>query len=135
MKRIVMAGWFAIAILCGGMTSAQAPQAAAPAKKEFLYRLQAARVDGSRTGPSPEELAIINQHLDYLQDLTAKGVVILAGRTLNYDETSFGMVILRAASEDAAREVMNSDPGVKKGLFLATLFPYRVIFMEGHPVP
>jgi uncharacterized protein YciI len=75
---------------------------------------------------TPEEDEIIDQHFAYLQELTKEGVVILAGRTLNTDETSFGLTIFEAEDETAAREIMESDPAVKNGIMSATLYPYRV---------
>ena len=75
---------------------------------------------------TPEEDEIIDQHFAYLQDLTKKGVVILVGRTLNTDATSFGLTIFEAEDETAAREIMENDPAVKSGIMAATLYPYRV---------
>lgn len=75
-----------------------------------------------------EEDEIIDQHVAYLQDLTQKGVLILAGRTLNTDESSFGVTIFEAEDETAAREIMENDPAVKNGIMAASLFPYRVAF-------
>ncbi|MGA2236275.1 MAG: YciI family protein [Terriglobales bacterium] len=63
----------------------------------------------------------------YLQDLNAQGVIILVGRTLNTDENTMGLTIFRAESEDAARQIMNRDPAVKKGVMTATLHPFRVV--------
>ncbi len=37
-----------------------------------------------------------------------------------------GIVIFRAASEGAAREFMNGDPAVQKGVMKATMFPFKV---------
>ena len=51
------------------------------------------------------------------------------GRTLNTDESSFGIVIFRARSEEAARAVMNADPAVQAGGMRARLFPYRIALM------
>jgi uncharacterized protein YciI len=73
-----------------------------------------------------EEDEIIDQHFAYLQDLTKEGVIILVGRTLNTDETGFGLTIFEAEDEFAARQIMENDPAVKNGLMAATLFPYRV---------
>ena len=100
---------------------------------QFLYRLTPARADMLKTGLTPQEQAITAEHFDYLKDLHAKGILILAGRTLNTDESSFGIVVIRAESEDAARRIMNTDPGLVKGLQKATLFPYRVALLEGRP--
>jgi uncharacterized protein len=74
-------------------------------------------------GPDAEERLVIEEHLNYLKDLTRRAVLILAGRTLNPDEGVFGLVIFRAQSEDAAREIMNGDPAIRKGIMTGCLFP------------
>lgn len=53
-------------------------------------------------GSTPEEERIVDAHYSYLKALTDQGVVILAGRTLNTDKSSFGIVIFRSDSEEAA---------------------------------
>lgn len=77
-------------------------------------------------GATPDEAALVSEHFAYLERLTAEGVVILAGRTLNTDATSFGIIIFNAADEQRAREVVDSDPAIKHGVMRAELFPYRV---------
>jgi len=104
------------------------------AEKQFLYRVQASRHDILRTGPTAEEAAIVQEHFEYLKELTRKGVVILVGRTLTTDESAFGIAIFRAESEEAARSIMSNDPAVKKGVMRATLFPFRVALTQGSPV-
>jgi hypothetical protein len=47
---------------------------------EFIYVLRSARVEMLTDGPTVNEAAAIGEHFAYLQDLTAKGVVVLAGR-------------------------------------------------------
>jgi uncharacterized protein YciI len=94
--------------------------------QEFLYKLQLVRADLLRTGPTNAEQAIVSEHFAYLQGLHAQGVIILVGRTLNTDETAMGLAVFRAESEDAAREIMNNDPAVTKGLMMATLYPFKV---------
>ncbi len=90
----------------------------------FLYRIQPVRAEVLQGGASKLESSQIEEHFSYLKLLSEKGVVFLAGRTTNSDYSSFGMVILRAASEDEARNIMNSDPAVKNRVFRAELFPY-----------
>ena len=80
-----------------------------------------------RTGSTAEEQAVVAEHFAYLQDLTAKGRIILVGRTLNTDENTMGLAIFRAESEDEARRIMNDDPAVKKGIMSATLYPFKVV--------
>ena len=55
--------------------------------------------------------------------------MVLAGRTLNTDERSFGIVIFRADSEEAARRVMDQDPAVRNRVMRAELYPYRIALM------
>ena len=54
-------------------------------------------------GPTPEEERVVGEHFAHLEDLTERGVLILAGRTLNTDETSFVIVMFRAGTPELAR--------------------------------
>ena len=94
--------------------------------QQFLYRLQVTRSEMLSGGPTPEEARVVGAHLNYLKKLAEEGVVVLAGRTQNNDESTFGIVILNAADEAAARAVMENDPAVKGSVMHATLFPFRV---------
>ena len=101
--------------------------------QQFLYKLELVRADMLQTGPTPEEQAAVGEHFAYLQDLTAKGVVILVGRTLTYDKNTMGLAIFQAESEDTARQIMNADPAVRKGVMTATLFPFKVV-LQGNQI-
>jgi uncharacterized protein YciI len=94
---------------------------------EFLYKLQLVRGDMLRNGPTDAEQAIVAEHFAYLQDLNARGVIILVGRTLTTDENTMGLTIFRAESEEAARQIMSADPAVKKRVMTATLYPFKVV--------
>ena len=59
------------------------------------------------------------------------GKLILAGRTLNMDEKTFGIVILEVTSKEEAETIMKNDPAVSEGIMTAELFPYRVALMKG----
>jgi uncharacterized protein len=96
---------------------------------EFLYRIQPTRLAMLTEGPTPEEAEAVSAHFQYLKDLTAKGVVVLAGRTQNNDADTFGIVIFRAANEEKAWEIVNNDPAVQKGVMQARLFPFRIALM------
>jgi hypothetical protein len=82
-----------------------------------------------RASLRPTEIAYVGLSFDYLKALVEQCSVILAGRTLNTDESSFGIVIFKAESEDAARAIMNNDPAVQAGVMHARLFPYRIALM------
>jgi len=68
----------------------------------YLCRIQPTR-EGFLTESTPDEDRIVGEHFRYLERLAQEGVVLLAGRTLNTDRSSFGLVIFEAESEGAAR--------------------------------
>ncbi|MFL5801850.1 MAG: YciI family protein [Roseiflexaceae bacterium] len=68
----------------------------------YLYRIQPTRSAMLSEGPTEAEAAIVAQHFGYLKGLAEQGVVVLAGRTLNTDPSSFGIIILRADTEAEA---------------------------------
>ena len=96
---------------------------------QYLYRIQPTRPAMLTDGPTPAEAEIVSQHFNYLRELADQGVVLLAWRTLNTDESSFGIVIFLAASEDDANAIMQADPAVQQGVMRAELFPYRIALM------
>ena len=82
---------------------------------QWLYQLKPSRL-GMLTEAIPEETETVSRHFAYLQDLTQKGVMILMGRTLNNDESTFGICIFEAEDESAARMIMEADPVVRAGV-------------------
>jgi uncharacterized protein YciI len=100
---------------------------------EFLYRIQPSRLAMLETGPTLEEAEATQAHFAYLKAARDAGVVFGAGRTLTKDEGTFGIVIFRAPDEQAARELMESDPAVAAGVMRAELFPFRVALWAAQP--
>jgi uncharacterized protein YciI len=92
----------------------------------YLYRLRPARPEMLSAGPTPGEAEVVARHVAHLKALAERGVVVLAGRTLTTDERTFGIVILAAASEAAARDLMDADPAVRHGVMRAKLYPFRI---------
>ena len=93
---------------------------------QFLYRIQPARLGMLTEGPTERETQVLGEHFAYLAGLTDQGTVLMAGRTLNSDERTFGIAILVASTSADAEAIMNDDPAVKHGVMRAELFPYRV---------
>lgn len=93
---------------------------------QFLYRIQPTRLAMLTEGPTPQEQEIVSAHFDYLAGLLERGVLILAGRTLNADPDSFGIAIFNADSEAHAAALVADDPAVKGGVMRSQLFPYRI---------
>ena len=101
---------------CRGMTT----------PKQFLYVIRPTRPAMLVEGPDARETAVVDAHFAYLRRLVAEGVVLMAGRTIDTGERTFGLVVLQADSEDEARARMRDDPAVAQGVMQAELYPYRV---------
>jgi uncharacterized protein len=93
---------------------------------QFLVRLQPIRLGMLTEDPTAREAQIVGEHFSYLTKLKDDGTVLMAGRTLNADESAFGIAILVAATTAEAEALMRNDPAVKHGVMRAELFPYRV---------
>ena len=78
--------------------------------------------------PTPQEVAVMDAHFEYLKKATADGVVLLAGPCL--DET-FGVVVFKAESDESARAFMLNDPSVGNNVMMAELHPMRISLIKG----
>jgi uncharacterized protein YciI len=98
--------------------------------QQFIYRIRPSRTAMLTSGPTPAESAAIGEHFSYLETLTASGVVLLAGRTLNSDESTFGIVVFATDSESEAAQIMAKDPAVEKGVMKAELYPFKASLLS-----
>jgi len=96
---------------------------------EYIYVVRPTRLEMLTNGPTPDEERIVGQHFEYLKVLHSENVVVLAGRTQNEDESTFGIIIFKAQNDAAANEIMQSDPAVRNNVLHAELFPYRIAVM------
>ncbi len=103
-----------------------------PAKKklQFIYVLKPIPKLVKPENWTERDNQIVGRHFKRLQDFLKEGRLILAGRTLNNDPSTFGIVIFEAQSEKEARQIMEGDPAVKEKIMTAKLFPYRVALMR-----
>jgi uncharacterized protein YciI len=98
---------------------------------QFLYRIRPTRIGMLTEGPTEQEVKIVGEHFEYLRRLVAAGTVLMAGRTLNRDKRTFGIVVFVAESEARAAEYVRDDPAVKCGVMQAELFPFHVALWSG----
>ena len=96
--------------------------------KQFIYVLKLK--PGLLNNFTDREEKIVDRHFNKLQELLKEGKLILAGRTSNMDEKTFGIVIIDVPSEEEAKNIMENDPAVKEGVMTAELFPYRVALIK-----
>ena len=93
---------------------------------QYIYKLRPSRPEMLTQGPTDSEAEVLQNHVAYLNDLSEKTIVLLAGRTQTSDDSTFGIVILKAQSESKALEIMKNDPAVKQTVMTAELFPYKI---------
>jgi uncharacterized protein YciI len=98
--------------------------------KTYACRLQPVREAMLLEGPNALEWELIEEHFAYLEEAMKDGLVLMAGRTLTMDETSFGMVVFKAESLEAAHDFMENNPAVQKGMIKHELFPFRVSLLN-----
>lgn len=100
------------------------------ANREYLYVLHLATRLHDPKAWTEQDNALVAEHFERLQEATKQGKVILAGRTEEPLDKTFGLVVFVAPNEEAAREFMNTDPVVAAGVMTATLHPYSVALLR-----
>lgn len=75
---------------------------------------------------SEAESNIIGQHFNYLKNLLAKDILLMAGRT---DDAHMGIAIIKSASFEQALEIMNNDPAVINNIFKGELHAFRLALL------
>jgi uncharacterized protein YciI len=134
---------FVISLLCAcwgaPRLSAQAPAAdpkpaapaPAPAMKTWFLKLIPPRPTFDKDA-TPAEQALMEQHFHYWKDLTDKGVCIFGGPVLD-PRGVYGVLAIRAASEDEARALADGDPSVKAGVNRMEVAEMRLAFLLKRP--
>jgi uncharacterized protein YciI len=94
--------------------------------KEFIYVLRPVPRLYDDKNWTKEDTAALHQHFIRFQEATKSGQLILAGRTKEPGDKTFGIAIFTASDEAAARKFMESDPAVVAKLMTAELHPFSV---------
>jgi len=113
--------------------AASAAPTAAPATTklpQFVYVLKLVpRLHDDAAWTDADKQAV-GAHFARLQAATKSGQVILAGRTLEPGEKTFGLVVFEASDLAAARTFTEADPAVVAGVMTATVHPYAVALLR-----
>jgi uncharacterized protein YciI len=80
-----------------------------------------------------EDNAALEKHIIRFNEATKSGQLILAGRTKEPGDKTFGIAIFRASDEAAAKKFMESDPAVVAKLMTAELHPFAVAMQRKTP--
>jgi uncharacterized protein len=80
--------------------------------------------------PTPDESRIMSEHFQYLKAALEAGTMLMAGPCIAGADT-FGLIVLRVESEEAARTFIENDPSVRGGVQTATVYLFRLSLWAG----
>jgi uncharacterized protein len=101
--------------------------------KQFIYVVRLVPRLHSDANWTKEDNAALARHFARFQHAIETGELILAGRTQEPGDKTFGIAIFEAKDETAARQFMESDPAVIAGLMTAELHPFAVVLQRKNP--
>jgi uncharacterized protein YciI len=126
---------FCIGLVCicavAPSLTAQEPKPEKP--KQFIYVLRLVPRLYSDSAWTKDDNAAIARHFARFKHAIETGELILAGRTQEPGDKTFGIAIFEAKDEDAARKFMESDPAVVAGIMTAELHPFSVALERKNP--
>lgn len=118
---------------CLAATSLLAEEPKADKPKQFIYVLRLVPRLYADSAWTKEDNMAISRHFARFQKAIETGELILAGRTKEPGDKTFGIAIFEAKDEAAARAFMESDPAVVAGLMTAELHPFAVALQRKNP--
>jgi uncharacterized protein YciI len=101
--------------------------------KEFIYVLRLVPRLYDDKNWTKEDNAALHQHFIRFQEAIKSGQLILAGRTKEPGDKTFGIAIFRAPDEAAARAFVKADPFISAGLMTADLHPFALALENANP--
>jgi len=110
-----------------------AQEAKAEKPKQFIYVLHLAPRLYDDKAWRAEDKAAVDRHLANFKAAVQSGQLILAGRTRESGDKTFGIAIFEAADEAAAQKFMEADPAIAAGVMIAELHPFSVVLQRKNP--
>jgi len=101
--------------------------------KQFIYVLHLVPRLYADASWTDEDKKALQRHFVRFQEAIKAGKLILAGRTSESGDKTFGIAIFEAKDEAAARKFMEEDPAVAVGLMTAELHPFTVALEHKNP--
>jgi uncharacterized protein YciI len=101
--------------------------------KQFIYVLRPVPRLYSDNAWTNEDKMAVSRHFARFQHAIETGELILAGRTNESGDKTFGIAIFQAKDEAEARKFMESDPAVVAGIMTAELHPFALALERKNP--
>jgi uncharacterized protein YciI len=133
MKTVYLRFFVSLVCICAFVQSSPAQETRAEKPKQFIYVLRLVPRLHSDAAWTKEDKMALDRHLARFQRAIETGELILAGRTREPGDKTFGIAVFEAADEAAARKFMESDPAVVAGLMTAELHPFAVALQRKNP--
>jgi uncharacterized protein YciI len=125
-----------ILLLCiFGVAQSSRSQSPAPLAKpkQFIYVLHLVPRLYDDKAWTEQDKAAVERHFNRFKEATKSGQLILAGRTAEPGDKTFGIAIFEASDEAAARKFVETDPAVVAGVMTAELHPFAVALERKNP--
>jgi uncharacterized protein YciI len=119
--------------ICTSVQSLRAQETKPDKPKQFIYVLRLVPRLYSDAAWTKEDKMALDRHFTRFKLASEKGELILAGRTKEPGDKTFGIAIFEATDEAAARSFMESDPAVVAGVMTAELHPFAVALQRKNP--
>lgn len=127
---------FIILLLCTSAVlrplPAQTPEIVAK-PIQFIYVLRLVPRLYSDASWTKDDKMALDRHFARFKHAVETGELILAGRTREPGDKTFGIAVFEATDEESARAFMESDPAVVAGLMTAELHPFAVTLQRKNP--
>jgi len=136
MKNTVMSHLrFIIPLICAFTTGQSLPAQARKAEKpkQFIYVLRLVSRLYSDANWRKEDETVLERRFARFQEATKSGQLILAGRTKEPGDKTFGIAIFEAPDETAVRAFMQADPAVAGGLMMDGTASFAVALERKNP--
>lgn len=91
--------------------------------KDYIIIIRPLRGHEFYVSPTEDEIKAMQNHFAYLQDLTKKGIVQLAGPC---EDESFGVIILKAENDEEAKRIIENDSSIKANVMSYEIHPLRI---------
>jgi uncharacterized protein len=101
--------------------------------KQFIHVLRLVPRLHADANWTPQDEKVLQHHFVRFQEAIKAGQLILAGRTSESGDKTFGIAVFQAKDEAAARRFMEEDPAVAGGLMTAELHPFTVALERKNP--
>jgi uncharacterized protein YciI len=127
---LLLGALFLSVAVCPATDAPAAAASAAPRPRHYLMVLKLTpRLHDAKAWTKPDEEAV-DAHFNRLKKAMEAGEVVLAGRTNEPLDRTFGLVVFSAADDASARAFMQADPCVSAGVMTAELHPYGLALLR-----